>query len=416
MANTLLDQLRSDFNPAAVGDLARALNESTAPAQKAIDGLLPAVTSGVINLVSTSEGAATLYRLLQNTPFDTEPTMTQLVETDSHRQKSAESGNRLLNQLFGDRPQRLAESTASYSGVSTASATTMTGLVMSVLMGYLHKLVTTQGLTPAQLAVLLQGESTTARAAIPAALAGLLGWFIGTGTTRPVTTTTTTIPTSTVVERTEEKAGTPWWYYLLGLLALLLLLFFLLRSCNRDKTVTETTTETTTAAADSSTATDTVGNVGTGANGPEVRVGVDLPGGRKLNVNENSFNYNLAQYLADKSRKPNRVFTFDNLTFDTNSANITTEAKTHVNDLIEIMKAYPDMAIRIEGNTDSTGDDAINDPPVERTGRSREKIAGSRRYRRVARGNQRAEFRQASNDQQDRSRSGEKPADRRDCH
>jgi outer membrane protein OmpA-like peptidoglycan-associated protein len=33
-----------------------------------------------------------------------------------------------------------------------------------------------------------------------------------------------------------------------------------------------------------------------------------------------------------------------------------------VDDLIQIMQAYPTLKIRIEGNTDSNGDDAINDP------------------------------------------------------
>lgn len=139
MATTLLDHLRSVFTAPAVNDLARVLNESNAPTQKAIDGLLPAVTAGVVNQAQTNEGAATLYRLLNSTPFDTDPGLKQLVDADSHRQKAAESGNELLRQLYTDRPQRLAESTAQYSGVGPASATTLAGLVMSVLMGYLYK-------------------------------------------------------------------------------------------------------------------------------------------------------------------------------------------------------------------------------------------------------------------------------------
>ena len=91
-------------------------------------------------------------------------------------------------------------------------------------------------------------------------------------------------------------------------------------------------------------------------------VGVDLPGGRKLSLAEHSFNDSLARYLATKGSQAPRVFTFENLTFETNSARITAQARPHVNDLIQIMQAYPNLEIRIEGNTDSTGDDAINDP------------------------------------------------------
>ena len=375
MTNTLLDHLRSAFTNTAVTDLARQLNEPNAPTQKAIDALLPAVTSGVISRAQTDDGAATLYRLLTTTPFDTDPSMEQLVETGSHRQKAAESGNRLLGELIPDRPERLAESTAQYSAVGLGSAITLTGLVTSVLMGYLHKQVKSRNLTRAQLATMLSGEADAVRGAIPAAFAGLIGWLFGGGTTRVVNpVTTTTIPASgtTQVRRDDDEkaAGFPWLRWLLIGLGLLALLFLLTRSCNRDKTDTAavpvttdtTTTETTTTAGDT-VASDMDGNgTGNGSAGPEVRVGVDLPGGRKLNVVENSFNYGLAKYLANKNSQTPKVFTFDNLTFESNSARITASAQQNVNDLIQIMQAYPSLNIRIEGNTDSTGPEALNDP------------------------------------------------------
>lgn len=361
MSSTLLDHLRSIFTSSAVSDLSRTLGEENALTQKAVDGLLPAITSGVINRATSPGGATVLYQLLKSTPFDKDPSMTQLVETADHRKRAAESGNSLLGQLFNDRPQRLAEATAQYSGVSVGSATTLAGLVMSVLMGFLHKQVTTRNLSEGQLVTLLQGESDGVRSAVPAALAGLLGWFIGTGTSRPATTTTAVTP-----ETVNADTGTPWWKWLLYLLIPLLLLFLLLRSCGDKEEAATTQTGGAVVTTDTA-ASDTNGNEmataqGDSTGGPGVRVGVDLPGGRKLNVAENSFNYSLAQYLATKGSTTPKLFTFDNLTFETNSAAITAQARPNVDDLIQIMQAYPSMAIRIEGNTDSTGDDAINDP------------------------------------------------------
>lgn len=164
------------------------------------------------------------------------------------------------------------------------------------------------------------------------------------------------------MERDDDKVvGTPWWRWLLYALGLILLLLLILRTCNRDET--ETTTDNTgasTGIVEDTVARDLDGNGG--ATEPEVRVAVDLPGGRKLNVVENSFNYSLAQYLEDKSSRPNKVFTFDNLTFETNSARITAKAQPNVDDLIQIMQAYANLNIRIEGHTDSTGPDDVNDP------------------------------------------------------
>lgn len=368
MATGLLNHLQTVFTPSAVSELARVLGENTTATQKALDGLIPTITSGVINRASDEKGASTLYNLLKTTPFDTDPSMGQLVETSNHRQKAAESGNALLRQLYDERVQELAAATAQHSGVGLGSASSLTGLVMSVLMGFLHQQVTTRNLSQAQLAALLNDEANGVRGLVPAALAGLLGWFIG--TSRPVAqgTVTTAIPAPAPIQARQEDdtkaAGFPWLRWLLIGLGLLLLLFLLMRSCNRD---TEKTTATTTAPNESAVvATDTVASDLDGnelaKSGPEVRVGVDLPGGRKLSVAEHSFNYSLAQYLATKGSTAPKLFTFDNLTFETDSARITAQAQANVDDLIQIMQAYPNLAIRIEGNTDSTGDDAINDP------------------------------------------------------
>lgn len=358
MSTVLLNHLQSVFTPSAVSDLARVLGENTTVTQKALDGLIPTVTSGVINRASTDAGATTLYNLLKTTPFDTDPTMGQLVETSNHRQKASESGNALLKQLYDERVQELASTTAQYSGVGMGSAISLTGLVMSVLMGFLHKQVTTRNLSQAQLAAFLTDEASSVRGLIPAALAGLLGWFTG-GTSRPVTTAIpASVPVQTGRDEDTKAAGFPWLRWLLIGLGLLLLLFLLMRSCNRDTGKTATTAPNEPATA----ATDTVASDLDGNELAEVRVGVDLPGGRKLSVAEHSFNYSLAQYLATKGSTAPKLFTFDNLTFETDSARITAQAQTNVDDLIQIMQAYPNLAIRIEGNTDSTGDDAINDP------------------------------------------------------
>ncbi|AUD06828.1 OmpA family protein [Spirosoma pollinicola] len=352
MSNSILDHLRSTFTPTAVSELSRALGEAPGPTQKALDGLLPAVTAGVINRTTGQQGATQLYQLLRDTPFAQDPTLSQLVNVGDHRQKAAESGNGLFKQLYPDQPNRLAEATAQYSGVSLGSAGTLSGLVMSVLMGFLHQQFTSRSLMQAQLTALLLGETDSARLAIPTGFAALLGWLLG--APRPVSTIPLRTETIPPASRDDHPAGTVWWRWLLGALALLALLFLLLRGYKGDKT--QPMSESSSSVASDTVASDLDGN------GPEVRVAIDLPGGRKLSVVEHSFTDSLARYLAATGRQAPRVFNFDNLTFETDSARITAQARSHVDDLIQIMQAYPNLQIRIEGNTDSTGGEAINDP------------------------------------------------------
>ena len=53
-------------------------------------------------------------------------------------------------------------------------------------------------------------------------------------------------------------------------------------------------------------------------------------------------------------------FVFDNLNFETASTQLTSNSIPTVDSLVMIMKAYPNVAVRLEGHTDNTGDAAAN--------------------------------------------------------
>jgi OmpA-OmpF porin, OOP family len=53
-------------------------------------------------------------------------------------------------------------------------------------------------------------------------------------------------------------------------------------------------------------------------------------------------------------------FTMDGITFDTNKATIKAESNAQINDIAEILKAYPKVKIKIGGYTDSDGEASAN--------------------------------------------------------
>ena len=53
-------------------------------------------------------------------------------------------------------------------------------------------------------------------------------------------------------------------------------------------------------------------------------------------------------------------FVFDNLNFETGSTKLTPDSIPTVDSLVAILKAYPAVAVRLEGYTDNTGDAAAN--------------------------------------------------------
>lgn len=142
------------------------------------------------------------------------------------------------------------------------------------------------------------------------------------------------------------KTDRPWWLWLLPLLLLLGLLFLVLRSCgDEDEADTTTTTEQTTTAP---------------AATPALAVEqVTLPGGRTVQLEPNTLNYQLQQFLASSEPAPRR-FTFDRLNFATSSAEMPADAQAVTTALAQILQAYPNARVRVEGYADARGADAAN--------------------------------------------------------
>ena len=148
-----------------------------------------------------------------------------------------------------------------------------------------------------------------------------------------------------------KQGGMPKWLpWLLGLLALLVL-FLLFRSCGHTASAPVTnTTETTT------TTTTTSAAPGTPPIGVQK---VTLPGGKTIELEPKTLNYELQGFLAS-SEAPPRRFTFDRLNFATDSAALPADAQVTVNALAQILKAYPSAKVELAGYADSTGADPHN--------------------------------------------------------
>jgi len=86
-----------------------------------------------------------------------------------------------------------------------------------------------------------------------------------------------------------------------------------------------------------------------------------LPSGKILNVKQGSFYYNLAGFLANPTdTAAPKSFIFENLNFESGSAKLTSESVPTLNDLVDILKAYPSVQVKLEGYTDNVGDAADN--------------------------------------------------------
>jgi outer membrane protein OmpA-like peptidoglycan-associated protein len=89
---------------------------------------------------------------------------------------------------------------------------------------------------------------------------------------------------------------------------------------------------------------------------------VKLPDGTELNVPSRGVEARLVSYLNDNTApvSDSTWFDFDRLLFDTGSASLQPASQEQLTNIAEILKAYPQVKIRIGGYTDNTGDPAAN--------------------------------------------------------
>src|SRR5262249_26211962 len=89
---------------------------------------------------------------------------------------------------------------------------------------------------------------------------------------------------------------------------------------------------------------------------------VRLPNGIVISVPGTSAETSLVGFLNDSTRPADDTswIVLDRIHFASNSAQLDPDAETQAKNIGEILKAYPNAAVRLGGFTDATGNDAAN--------------------------------------------------------
>jgi|SRR6185437_3409620 len=93
---------------------------------------------------------------------------------------------------------------------------------------------------------------------------------------------------------------------------------------------------------------------------------VKLPNGKELDAYKGGIEGQLVAFLSGDWKSlsadslKNKWFDFDNLNFNTGTATLKPESEKQLDNIAEILKAFPDAKIKIGGYTDATGNSAAN--------------------------------------------------------
>ena len=330
MAVNLVELAKGYLTPDIIQKAGSFVGESESATQKAMNGIVPTLIGAFANQASTTSGAEKLSRMLDAGKYDGSAlnNLGSLFSGGETTRKAVTEGKDILGSLLGNKTEGLVDQIARFAGVKAGSASSLLALIVPLILSLLGRQRSTIGQSPSALASLLGEQKGFLSSLLPAGIGSFLGWT-GYETARPRETTAYVAP---------KRETESWFVPLLVLSGIVLAALAWLLS--RPSPVQEIPV----------------------ASRPAARMtDLSLPGGMKVSVPEGSFNYSLHQWLAGTTDTtvPKR-FVFDNLNFETGSTKLTPDSIPTVNSLVVILKAYPAVAVRLEGHTDNTGDAAAN--------------------------------------------------------
>ncbi len=359
MENPLVNQIKQYITPDFISSLAVSTNETEASINNAFDVAIPALL-----LKMHHKGDAYLRPMFS----EIQNVFTNSVNEFEFKLEKTAS---YLDDFLGTDKQEFVERISSFSNISQTSAQTVLKTAFLGIIDYFKSLDANFDLSTIN--GVLTNNLTSLKSMIP----------VGFGSLGAVDSTINQ-PTAVRMEEREHadavinnvvnnneknqfktnespytdpnKGGSMLKYILIPLLLGIILIFFLYRGCNREVTIEE------------SVVTDTIQNdtsttVTTTRTTKEIVVNDQV----KLNAYSEGIEDQMVAFLNKgeyKTMNEDQLkevwFNFDDLNFEHGTANVLPESQKQLDNIAQILKAYPEVKIKIGGYTDKTGDEAVN--------------------------------------------------------
>jgi len=291
----------------------------------------------------------------------------------------------IVSSIFGDKLSGLISAVASYAGISNNSSGALLNVVTAAAVGTLGKYAADNNLDKAGISALLKEQQGTVAGLLPAGLSfaslSMGDWDdrykfdndsdkinIPAHEDPKVEVTRSTAPEGTFPDRKVDDKGSIW-KWLLPLLLLIAAAYFIWQQCEKKET-TITTTPTDSGTVNTDTATVVTPANATGATVVASRTDEDIDlNGTALKGYRGGMEDQMITFMKSdgyKNAKGDEAlkttwYNFDHVNFKMGSANeLETGSEGQLQNLVAILKAYPDAKIKIGGYTDKTGDEAQN--------------------------------------------------------
>jgi outer membrane protein OmpA-like peptidoglycan-associated protein len=367
MSFNILEAVKGHLTPDLISKATKFLGENESGVAKAMSGILPVVLSGMVSKASSGgAGASEVFNAAKQT--HSSGFLGGLGNLFGDSGGMLGKGLDLVKGLFGHKLDGIINTISSFAGVKSSSVSSLLSMAAPMAAGTLGKHAVENNLDAGGLASMLSSQKSSIMNMLPGGLSGIAG-MLGIGKASDAVSslasgTRERVTTNYSDDTRASGGGMGWLKWLLPLLlAGGLGWWFLLggkNSCN--KTTPAATSDTTVTVPGIDTAATLIAPPITGAESLKVK----LPDGTELDAFKGGIEEKLVGFLNTEWMKLGEDslkkiwFDFDNLNFKTGKSEITPESQQQVNNMIAILKAYPNAKLKIGGYTDKVGNEEIN--------------------------------------------------------
>lgn len=337
MSLDLLGLVKGYFNDDMVSKAASFLGEDGSAVQKGLSAIIPASLAGIINQAETGNASSLLN--LAKTAYDS-GILNNLAGSFMQGGEGIPSiGPGLIKGIFGNNFGSVANAVSSFAGLKGSTTSSLFGSVVPLALAGLGKFTGEHNLSAGSVTSLLSSMKGNVLSALPSGfnLSGLLGGAPAAA--------------AKAVHAVGDKKNRNLLPILLAAAAGVILLLWLAKGCGTHKEEAAMPE----AVHDTIVKTNVI---------PIVKepLKVTLPNGVVLDAYKGGIEDLLVAFLNDPKATAGKDnwFDFNDLNFETGKATIIPESRKEVENIVQILKAYPNARIKIGGYTDKVGDEVAN--------------------------------------------------------
>ena len=163
MATSLFTQLINEFKGDTLSSVASVIGETPARTESALGSVIPALISGLASKATTSGQATDLLDIIRSNGLDSANVadVATSLKGPGGITGLGDTGRFLMESLFGGGAASLANWTASRSGVSRSSASSLLNLALPIILGMIAKRVKAAGWSASSLMSLLAEQRSS---------------------------------------------------------------------------------------------------------------------------------------------------------------------------------------------------------------------------------------------------------------